>query len=226
MPTGAGPAGKSKQKTRLRGPSGVQLGEDTARSRILQGAALVFAEQGARLASVQDILKASGISRRTFYRFYESKEGVMLALYELGTASLLSACKLAVASTEDPVLRFERCVDAHLRNAAVLSRLVFVLGGEAQRYESPLHLRRMQLHDQLVQLLAHAPGMPELDELEVRTMILALEGVVRFTLQTGDEGRAVPERSLARTKHVMMRLCRGSLQAVYAESAGLGLPLR
>src|SRR4051794_1966650 len=80
-----------KKLTRPRGASGVQLGEDTVRSRILQGAAAVFAAQGARLPSVEDILTASGVSRRTFYRFFDGKEAVLLALYCVGTEGLLAA---------------------------------------------------------------------------------------------------------------------------------------
>lgn len=207
-----GSAKKSAKKAaKRRGATGVQLGEDTARSRILQGAARVFAERGARLASVEDILLRSGISRRTFYRFYESKEDVMLALYKLGTEGLLTACKSAMAHGEDPLQRFEQCVDAHLRNALIMPRLIFVLGGEAQHHESPLHARRRELHSHLVELLLTAECASALDELTLRTLILALEGVVRFMLENGDEGRAVSPRSLSDAKRVMMRLCSAAL---------------
>lgn len=196
----------TKKRARPRGPTGVQLGEDTARSRVLQGAAAVFAEQGARLSSVEDILLASGVSRRTFYRFFESKEDVLLALYRVGTEGLVAACRFAVAQTPDRASRFERCVDAHLRNARGLGRLVFVLGGEAQHHESPLHARRMQVHDELVALLTAEPNPTTTDALAARTMILALEGVVRFVLQNGDEGRHVSEAALAEARRVMMKL--------------------
>ncbi|MFT3926927.1 MAG: TetR/AcrR family transcriptional regulator [Myxococcales bacterium] len=200
-----------KKAARRRNATGVQLGEDEVRSRILQAGAMVFAQSGVRAASVEDILLVSGISRRTFYRFYEGKEDVMLALYNLGTEGLLGACRFAVASTHDPLLRFERCIDAHLQNARGLARLIFVLGGEAQHHESPLYVRRREVHDQLVQLLAHAPGMPALDELMVRAMILALEGVVRFMLEQGDEGRSVSSSELARAKKMLLQLCSGAL---------------
>ena len=50
---------------------------------ILKGAAGVFAKRGVRAASVEDILKAAGISRRTFYRFYKNKEDVLSAMSKL-----------------------------------------------------------------------------------------------------------------------------------------------
>lgn len=201
------PKKPAKNATKRRGATGVQLGEDTARSRILQGAAQVFAERGARLASVENILLRSGISRRTFYRFYESKEDVMLALYKLGTEGLLTACRSAMTHRQGPMQRFEQCINAHLRNARAMPRLIFVLGGEAQHYESPLHARRREVHSQLVEFLLTAECASTHDELTVRTLILALEGVVRFMLENGDEGRTVSAKSLADTKRVMMRLC-------------------
>jgi AcrR family transcriptional regulator len=181
---------------------------------ILQGAALVFARQGARLPSVEDILEAAGVSRRTFYRFYQSKEDVLLALYQLGTEGLLQACRLAASEESEPARRFERCIDAHLLNARGLGRLIFVLGGEAQRHESPLHARRMEVHDALVDLLTDRSASPgaKLDPLLVRSLILALEGVVRFTLQGGDEGRDVSEASLAHARRVMLKLCRAAYE--------------
>lgn len=191
---------------RARNASGVQLGEDAARALILQGAAVVFAKQGARLSSVEDILATSGVSRRTFYRLFEGKDDVLLALYCVGTEKLLAACRRAVAQSSDPLLRFERCVEAHLRNTRHLARLIFVLGGEAQRHESPLHTRRMHVHDELVSMLTSGPLPASKDPLAVRALILALEGIVRFGLQSSDEGRSVSDESLAQAKRVMMKL--------------------
>jgi AcrR family transcriptional regulator len=109
---------------------------------VLQGAAKVFAASGVRLASVEDILEAARISRRTFYRVYSSKEDVLLALYKIGTERLLDACRLALEQESDPLRQAERCIDAHLQTAREQPRLVFVLGGEAQRHESLLHSRQ------------------------------------------------------------------------------------
>ena len=124
---------RKRVKTRAAGPSGVRLGEAAARAAILRGAAEVFAERGVRPAAVERILAAAGVSRRTFYRFYESKEDVVGALYRLGTDQLLDACRRAVAEETDPLLQVQGCIDAHLRNAREMGRLVFVLGGESQR---------------------------------------------------------------------------------------------
>ncbi len=210
----AKPVRRTARKKSQRGATGVQLGADTARSMVMRGAALALSREGARMTSVEDILEASGVSRKTFYRFFSSKDDVMFALYEAGTEALLAACRAALAQGHDPMERLERCVDAHLNNARVFSRLIFVLGGEAQHHESPLHARRMWLHDELCALVAQGTPRPEQDVWVVRAFILALEGLVRFALQEGDEGRSVSEQSLVRVREAMLRLGEAQLRSI------------
>jgi AcrR family transcriptional regulator len=187
--------------------TGVQLGEDVARNMIVAGAAKVFALKGFRTASVEDLLEAGKVSRRTFYRLFESKEDVALALYNFGTKGLIANWQRAIASSDDPLEQFARCIDIHLKNAAMVGRLVFVLGGEASRQESPLHTRRMEVHDLLVELLRAAhPNTARLDPLLVRTTIFALEAITRQVLTDGDEGRKVSAASVERARRIMVRL--------------------
>jgi AcrR family transcriptional regulator len=206
--------GKGASAVRKPGPSGVQLGEASARALVLRGAALVFADRGVRVASVEDLLAAAGISRRTFYRLYQSKEDVAEALYRLGTDNLLETCRLAVNRETEPLRQLQGCIEAHLKNAHDVGRLVFVLGGEAQRLESSLHARRMEVHDVLVQMLHD--GMPQrggrrVDPLLLRALVLALEGVTRIVLEEGDEGRQVTDASIERARRVMSRLASATL---------------
>jgi AcrR family transcriptional regulator len=204
---------KSPSRRRSR-PTGVQLGEAQARALILRGAATVFAERGVRPASVEDLLAAAGVSRRTFYRVYEGKEDVAEALYILGTEGLLQACRLAVSREKDPLRQLQGCIDAHLKNARDYGRLVFVLGGEAQRLESSLHARRMHVHEVLVAMLHEGTptrGSKRVDPLLLRVVLLALEGATRIVLEQGDEGRNVTDESIARARRVMFRLASATL---------------
>ena len=206
---------RAKRPSATPGPSGatgVQLGETTARAMVLMGAAGVFATRGVRAASVNDLLAASGISRRTFYRLYTSKEDVALALYQLGTERLLAMCRAAIARTRDPIRQLEGCIDAHLQNARTVGRLVFVLGGEASRQESALHAPRMETHDALVAMLMQ--GVEDggrIDPLLFRALVLALEGVTRMVLEEGDEGRQVSDAAIERARRVMYRIASATL---------------
>lgn len=195
---------------------GIQIGEAAARALVLQGSAQVFARMGVRAPSVEDLLEASGVSRRTFYRLYPNKEAVIVALYALGTEMLLDACRRAAKKEQDLPALVERCIDAHLDNARGSGRLVFVLGGEAQRQESALHTRRLQVHDEIVELLAASSASQAaggVDRLLLRGLLLALEGVTRHVLAEGDEGRAVQEDGLARARAVMLQIATGALSA-------------
>jgi AcrR family transcriptional regulator len=206
-----------KRQVTPRGASGVPLGDTAARARVLQGAAQVFAEIGVGAASVEDILKAAGVARRTFYRLYDGKEGVMVALYQMGTDGLLAACTIAVGEGKTVVDRVTGCIDAHLRSARDFGRLVFVLGGEAHRHESQLYVRRREVHDALVAMFSAAAGGKDgndepLDPLLLRALVLALEGVTRMVLEAGDEGRNVSMQSLARARRVMVHLVCSALE--------------
>jgi len=187
--------------------TGVQLGEDVARNMIIAGAARVFSMKGLRAASVEDLLEAANVSRRKFYRLFESKYDVALALYDFGTKGLIDSWKRAIASSDDPIEQVAKCIDAHLKNAAMVGRLVFVLGGEASRQESPLHARRMEVHDTLVEMLRAAhPDTAQLDPLLIRTTIFALEAITRQVLTEGDEGRKVTPAAIARARKVMVHI--------------------
>ena len=112
----------------------------------------------------------------------------------------------------DPLKQIQGCIDAHLRNARELGRLVFVLGGEAQRHESSLHARRMEVHDAIVALLQKGlKRAGSVDPLIARALLLALEGVTRIVLAEGDEGRNVTEAGIERARRVMARLATATL---------------
>lgn len=203
--------------------TGVQLGEQAARSMIIAGAARVFAEKGIRAASVEDLLAAANVSRRTFYRLFESKDDVALALYKFGTQNLVANWKRAIESTSDPLEQSARCIEAHLHNAATVGRLIFVLGGEASRQESPLHKARMEVHDKLIELMSAANPGRRIDPMLRRTTLFAMEAITRYVLEQGDEGRNVDPLLVARARKVMLRV----VTAAYAgEGAGVTpLPL-
>jgi AcrR family transcriptional regulator len=215
-------SGAQKKKRTVKKPraTGVQLGGDVARNMIMFGATRVFATHGYRATSVEDLLEAGQVSRRTFYRFFKSKDDVALAMYTLGTSSLIESCRRAVAQESELLGQLERCADIHLRNARDMGRLVFVLGGEAQSLESPLHARRMEVHDQLVELLHSAtPASAKLEPLLLRTLMFGLEAITRTVLQDGDEGRRVTEAQIERARRVVMRIVSATIAGTGARVA-------
>ncbi|HUS33223.1 MAG TPA: TetR/AcrR family transcriptional regulator [Kofleriaceae bacterium] len=216
---------KAKRSTTVpKRATGVQLGSDVARNMIMFGATRVFATKGFRNVSVEDLLEVSQVSRRTFYRFFKSKEDVALAMYTMGTSSLLEACRRAITSESDLLKQLEKCIDLHLSNTRQMGRLIWVLGGEAQSLESPLHARRMEVHDQLISMFREASSSHgNVDPLLIQTLIFALEQVVRAVLEQGDEGRRVTTESIARARAVMMRVATGAVAGTGPRVAPLPL---
>jgi AcrR family transcriptional regulator len=192
--------------------TGVQLGGDVARNMIMFGATRVIAAKGFRATSVEDLLEAAQVSRRTFYRFFKSKDDVALAMYTLGTSSLIEGCRRAMSQDVDLLAQLERFVDLHLSNARTVGRLIFVLGGEAHRVESPLHARRMEVHEAIVDMILEHPAAEAVDPLLVQTLMFAIEAIVRAVLQEGDEGRRVTPASIERARRVMMRIVSATVE--------------
>lgn len=222
--TGAVSPVRSKKAARApkRGATGVQLGADVARNMILFGATRVFATKGFRAVSVDDLLEAGQVSRRTFYRFFKSKDDVALAMYTLGTSSLLESCRRAIAAEADLIGQLERCIDIHLGNARQMGRLVYVLGGEAQSLESPLYKRRMEVHDLLISMFVTSdPSHAKVDPMLIKTLVFALEQVTRTVLEEGDEGRRVTDASITRARAVMRRVATGAVAGTGARVSPL-----
>lgn len=138
----------------------------------------------------------------------------MVEIYRMGTDRLLGACAIAVGEGATVFERVCGCIDAHLRGAREFGRLVFVLGGEAHRYESLLYTRRKEVHDALVRLLATATreleGAPY-DPLLLRALVLAMEGVTRRLLEEADEGRQVTQEGLDRARQVAVHVACSAL---------------
>lgn len=205
-------------------PPGIQLGEEAGRAAILAGATRTFAKRGLRGASVEHILEAANVSRRTFYRHYASKEDVAVELYRLGTGLLIESCTAAIREESDVLKQLERCVDAHLATTRGFGRLVYVLGGEAQRSESLLHARRLEVHAQLAALLDESLRKhlrKRVEPLLLRTLILALESVPRMLMEEADEGRHVSDEGVARARRVMLRVLTAVLEGQGARVTAL-----
>ena len=54
----------------------------TSREKILQSAVELFMEDGYEAASVNDICKNAGVSKGSFYHYFETKQALFLTLME------------------------------------------------------------------------------------------------------------------------------------------------
>jgi AcrR family transcriptional regulator len=111
------------QKKRVRQPNQLPAGRhglprqfvtSNQRERILAAVAEVCSSGGYVAMSVEDIVVASGVSRRTFYDNYRGKEEAFLAAYDEVAAQLLVCVKAAYDASEGLVARVRESLRAFL----------------------------------------------------------------------------------------------------------------
>jgi AcrR family transcriptional regulator len=67
------------------------------RTQITQAAAEVFARKGFQGASVDDIALAAGVSKGTIYAYFDNKEDLFYATFEVFQGELVQACDAVMA---------------------------------------------------------------------------------------------------------------------------------
>lgn len=171
---------------------------------------MVFSAQGPAGATVEDILGAAAVSRRTFYRFFADKEQVLEALFEASTALVLQRFRDAAASADQPLEKLRRCVDVYVGLGREAGPLMRVLHGEAQRSGSRLAAHRARVLEEIATLFAdeaHAALGVRPATFLLRALLLAAEGLLR----TVTERQAPTEADFERAKQAMLRILTASL---------------
>jgi AcrR family transcriptional regulator len=81
--------------------------------RFVTAALDLIVERGAGDFTIQEVVDRSGMSPRTFYMFFDSKDSLMLAIYAtIMSKSAVPVLTERLAHTSDPVLRLRALVDA------------------------------------------------------------------------------------------------------------------
>ncbi len=114
----------------------------TSREELQQVALELFAARGFAATTVEDIAAASGISRRTFFRYYPSKNDVVWGDFE----ALLAAMEDWLAATDTAVPVLEAVTDAVMRFNSLPRGAV---PAHRQRMSLILHVPALQAHSNL-----------------------------------------------------------------------------
>jgi AcrR family transcriptional regulator len=129
---------------------------DSVRLRILRGAAAVFGRQGYGATSVEAILAEAGVSRRTFYKAFRSKDDVLRVLFENSVAMLLAAVRDAQRSGKPSQERLVAAVEAYIHVHARAGQLARVLLLEQFSPSSPLARQRDAAMSAFTELISDA----------------------------------------------------------------------
>jgi AcrR family transcriptional regulator len=164
------------------------------RERIIDALAVVCAAKGYAAATVEDVIAQAGVSRRTFYDLFSSKQECFLVAYELVMDRVLLAVERAYGSKDcewpERMARLLRTLLHQLAAEPELARLVMVdvlAAGQAALERRDAALRRFEVF-----FNAGAVGLPLPDHerrLLARAVIGGLAEALYNRIATGETGR-------------------------------------
>ena len=171
---------------RRHGEAVASIETTVAENGILAAAIGVFRRCGYTAARVEDVLKAAKIARRTFYRYFSSKEDVLASIYELTTTEIIRAMERAAAESGDPARGLHVGIDTYLDFHVEHGGLLRILVEQSIISDGPLAPLRRKFRARLVEIVARvaeAKGVRS-DRYTHIALLSALEGV---SLQLLDE---------------------------------------
>jgi AcrR family transcriptional regulator len=167
------------------------------RTRLLEAVGRAVAEKGYAAATIDDIVRGAGVSKKTFYEHFRDKEDCFLAAYEAAADELFARVREAQRASASWLERTRAGISAYLRWLAAEPALARVFLIEVAAAGPHALERREALRDryagQMAELQADArEEMPELPELPLevfQAVVAAVDDlVVRRIREAGAEG--------------------------------------
>lgn len=180
-----------KSRARRGRPPQTEREAEEARANIVAATASVFAEHGSRGISVALILRAAGISRPTFYRYFANTEEPLNALMEESNAQLAGGVQTALDSADDDVSIVIAVVDAYLAWARARGPVLRPLFAELHDPYSVVSAHRLTALAQITSAIAAKFAETDRvapDSLDLDTLINACEYVVFRTVTNEGAG--------------------------------------
>jgi AcrR family transcriptional regulator len=182
--------------------------EASQRTRLLEAVGRAVAERGYGAATIEDIVRDAGVSKKTFYDHFADKQDCFLAAYEAASEELLERVEEAHADAdEDWAERTRAGIRAYLRWLAADPALARVYLVEVAAAGPEALERRERLRDRYAELM-RARGVPREVPEEIHHAVVAAvdDLVVRHIREHGAE--RLPE-----LEPVLMYLQRALLDA-------------
>jgi AcrR family transcriptional regulator len=168
------------------------LDEHEQRRRLIDAAWRVFEQESEDRVTVADIVRQAGMSSRSFYQHFSSKEDLIAQMVEDVGGTILAAVAADFREPlEDPAAQTARALGTFLERlpavAIDLTRLEGTIGGRVMRLRQRVvraltevvHDHMARLHEQ-----GQAPRRPERAEVEV-----LIAGIAELGLRYYSEGR-------------------------------------
>jgi len=193
--------------------------EASQRTRLLEAVGRAVAERGYAAATIDDVVRGAGVSKKTFYEHFTDKQDCFLAAYESASEELLERVREAHATEDGWLERTRAGVRAYLRWLAAEPALARVFLIEVAAAGPQALERREALRDRYAALMRErrVDGHPSLPIEVFHAVVAAVDDVVvRHIRETGAEDLPALEPVLVYLQTALL----GSPQAA-AESAGL-----
>jgi len=181
---------------------GDSASRSNSRAEILTHAVSVFSVRGLERTTVQHLLDAANVSRRTFYKYFKNKHDVLESIYEIFIENMVRLFRVQAesAATVSEIIRntFSIYFDYHLS----LGSIIRLMAEEARRTESVLWPHRESAFRSTAEVLQtemHRVSGKKHDLLVFNAIIWALESCSIHVLNDTD---CSPE-TLAHHKAVM-----------------------
>jgi AcrR family transcriptional regulator len=128
--------------------------EASQRTRLLEAVGRAVAERGYAGATIDDIVRRAGVSKKTFYEHFADKEDCFLAAYEAASEELLLRVRDAHAGQDTWVERTRAGIVAYLRWLAAEPALARVFLIEVAAAGPRALERRERLRDRYAELIS------------------------------------------------------------------------
>jgi TetR/AcrR family transcriptional regulator, cholesterol catabolism regulator len=168
--------------------------QDNRRGDLLDAAAKLFSERGFHGTSMRDIAKTVGMLSGSIYYHFESKDEMLLAVYEEGVRRVGTAVEEAVARESEPWARLEAACVAHLRGLIAYREYARVMIQTSPDEASSAHTRIRELrrnYEARFRQLIDALTLPE--GIDPRYVRLLLFGALNWSQVWYHPGGDPPE---------------------------------
>jgi len=118
------------------------------RTRILCAAQDVFAQQGFRSAEVKTIAERAGVGKATIYKFFASKEALLLVIVEESLNYMRDLALANIVGSGDPLTRLEHAARSMARFLEQNRQFAHVLIQEAGEFMGDIQRKHLALVEQ------------------------------------------------------------------------------
>ncbi len=194
------------------------------RRRILDAAVEVFAERGFHRTRVSDIAKRAGVAYGLIYHYFDSKEAVLDAVFEVNWAVFLEGLRTLAAEPGPAMGKLRSIADMVLDLLDVAPDIVQVVIQEVSRSDRFVEAKKLQAFregfERLGAIVAEGQARGELrsdiDPLAAAHAVLGALETVATAVLLGSLGHRDERAALRRTMHAVL----DGLGAGRAEGSG------